>query len=101
MRRFASNFVICILVIMSVDMISLQVELHKTQVAAEAAVGQGSVKVFKLKFKLIKNKTFFTIMFVSVQQQWTSKIMTESVENHSVCCGCVNSCNKFVSTRSC
>jgi len=27
-------------------MISLQVELHKTQVAAEAAVGQGSVKVF-------------------------------------------------------
>jgi len=25
---------------------SLQVELHKTQVAAEAAVGQGSVKVF-------------------------------------------------------
>jgi len=49
-------------------MISLQVELHKTQVAAEAAVGQ-SVKVFKLKFKLIKNKTFFTNMFVSVQQQ--------------------------------
>jgi len=27
-------------------MMSLQVELHKTQVAAEAAVGQGSVKVF-------------------------------------------------------
>jgi len=50
-------------------MISLQVELHKTQVAAEAAVGQGSEKVFKLKFKLIKNKTFFTNTFVSVQQQ--------------------------------
>jgi len=31
----------------------------------------------------------------------TSKIMTESVENHSECRGCVNSCNKFVSTRSC
>jgi len=28
------------------EMISLQVELHKTQVAAEAAVGQGSVKLF-------------------------------------------------------
>ena len=68
MRRFASNFVILISIILFVEMISLQVELHKTQVAAEAAVGQ-SVKVFKLKFKLIKNKTFFTNMFVSVQQQ--------------------------------
>jgi len=37
-------------------MISLQVELHKTQVAAEAAEGQGSVKVFKLKLKLKKTK---------------------------------------------
>jgi len=45
------------------------VKLHKTHVAAEAAVGQGSVKVFKLKFKLIKNKKFFTNIFVSVQQQ--------------------------------
>jgi len=44
-------------------MISLQVELHKTQIAAEAAVGQGSVKVFKLKFKLIKNKTFEYVCF--------------------------------------
>jgi len=49
-------------------MISLQVALHKKQVAAEAAVGQGSVKVFKLKFKFVENKTFFTNMFVSVQQ---------------------------------
>jgi len=31
----------------------------------------------------------------------TSKIITECVENHYECCGCVNSCNKFVSTRSC
>jgi len=31
---------------MSVEMISLLVELHKTQGAAEAAVGQGSVRVF-------------------------------------------------------
>jgi len=27
--------------------------------------------------------------------------MTESVENDSECCEYVNSCNKFVSTRSC
>jgi len=27
--------------------------------------------------------------------------MTESVENEPESCGCVNSCNKFVSTRSC
>jgi len=27
--------------------------------------------------------------------------MTENVENQSECCGCVNSCNKLVSTRSC
>jgi len=54
---------------MSVEMISLQVELHKIQAAAKAAVGQGLVKVFKLKFKIIKNKTFFTNMFVSVQQK--------------------------------
>jgi len=31
---------------MSVEMITFQVELHKTQVAAEAAVRQGSVKFF-------------------------------------------------------
>ena len=31
----------------------------------------------------------------------TSKIITESVENHSECCGYVSSCNKFVSTSSC
>ena len=31
----------------------------------------------------------------------TSKILTESVETHAECCGCVNSSNKFVSTRTC
>jgi len=31
----------------------------------------------------------------------TSKIITESVENHSECSGCMNSCNRFVSTWSC
>jgi len=48
-------------------MISLQVKLHKTQVAAEAAVGVS--KSIQLKFKLVKNKTIFTNMFISVQQQ--------------------------------
>jgi len=32
---------------MSVEMLSLYVESDKTQVAAEAAVGQGSVKVMR------------------------------------------------------
>jgi len=32
---------------MSVEMLSLQVESHKTQIAAEAAVGQRSVKVLR------------------------------------------------------
>jgi len=31
---------------MSAEIISLQVKLHKTHEAAEAALGQGSVKVF-------------------------------------------------------
>jgi len=44
------------------------VELHKTQVAAEAAVGQGSVQVLR-EMQTYKKKKFFTNMFVSVQQQ--------------------------------
>jgi len=27
-------------------------------------------------------------------------MITEDVKQYSECCGCVNSCNKFVSTRS-
>jgi len=50
------------------------VELHKTQVAAKAAVGQGLVKVLWGKCKLTKNTKFFTNTFVSVQQQcWPQK----------------------------
>jgi len=44
------------------------VKLHKTQAAAEAVVGQGSVKVLR-EMQIIKNKKFFTNMFVSVLQQ--------------------------------
>jgi len=39
--------VIRISIIMSVEMLSLYVELDKTQVAAEAAVGHGSVKAWR------------------------------------------------------
>jgi len=31
----------------------------------------------------------------------TSKMLTDSVENHPECYGCVNICNKFVLTRPC
>jgi len=44
------------------------VKLHKTQVAAETAVGQGSVKVLR-EMQTDKKLKFFTHMFVSVQQQ--------------------------------
>jgi len=42
------------------------VKLHKTQVAAEAALGHGSVKVLR---DMQTYKKLFTNMFVSVQQQ--------------------------------
>jgi len=79
---------------MSVEMISLQV-------AAEAAVGQGSLKyLIKIQTYKKQNVLHKYACFCSATML-TSKIMTESVENHAECCGYVNSCNKFVSTRSC
>jgi len=50
---------------MSVEMINLQVELHKTQVAAEAAVGQGSVKVFNWNSNKKKNILHQYVCFCS------------------------------------
>jgi len=48
-------------------------ELDKIQVAAEATVGQGSVRHWR-KCKFTKNTKFFTNMFVSVKQQcWPQK----------------------------
>jgi len=44
------------------------VKLHETQVAAEATVGQGSVKVLR-EMQTDKKQKFFTHVFVSVQQQ--------------------------------
>ena len=49
-------------------MISLQAELHKTQVVVEAALGQGSVKILR-DMQTDKKQKFFTHMFVSFQQQ--------------------------------
>jgi len=45
------------------------VKSHKTQVAAEAAVGQVSVKVLRELQTYKKNKKFFTNTLVSVRQQ--------------------------------
>jgi len=44
------------------------VELDKTQVAAEAPVGQGSVEILR-EMQTYKNKKLFINMFVSVRQQ--------------------------------
>jgi len=44
------------------------VKLQKTQEAAEAALGHGSVQVLR-EMQTYKKKRFFTNMFVSVQQQ--------------------------------
>jgi len=80
-------------------MLSLKVKLHKTQVAAEAAVGQGSVKILREMQTYKKQKILHQYVCFCSATMLTSKIITESVENHTECCGCVNSCNKFVSTR--
>jgi len=85
---------------MSVEMLSVQVKLLKTQVAAEATVGQGSVKVLREMQTYKKHKILHQYVCFCSVTMLTSKIITESVENHPECCGCVNSYNKFVSTRS-
>jgi len=76
------------------------VKLDKTQVAAEAAVEQGSVKVLR-EMQIYKKHKILHQYVCFCSAMLTSKIITESVENHSECCGCVNRCNKFASTRSC
>ena len=78
-------------------------ELDKTQVAAEAAVGQESVKPEGIEgnANIQKHKILHQHVCFCSATMLTSKIITESVENHSECCGCVNNCNKFVSTRLC
>ena len=86
---------------MSVEMLSLQVKLYETQAAAEAAVGQESVKVLKEMQMYKKQKIIHQYVCFCPTTMLTSKIITESVEIHSECCGCVNSCSEFVSTRPC
>jgi len=77
------------------------VELDKTQAAGEAAVGQGSVKALREMQTYKKQNILHQYVCFCSATMMTSKIITESVENHSKCCGYVNRCNKFVSTRSC
>jgi len=84
---------------MSVEMLSLWMQLDKTQVAAGAAVGQGSVKVWSEIQIYKRHKILHQYVCFCSATVLTSKIITESVD--SECCGGVNSCNKFVSTRSC
>jgi len=74
------------------------VKLDKTQVAA---VGQLSAKVLREMQIYKKHKIPHQYVCFCSATMLTSKIITERVENPSECCGCVNSCNKFVSTRSC
>jgi len=77
------------------------VKFYKTQVAAEAAVEQGPVKVLREMQTYKKQKVIPQYVSFCSATMLTSKIITEDVENHSECCGCVNSCNKFVSTGCC
>jgi len=74
------------------------VKLHKTQVAAEAVEGQGPVKVLKEIQTCKKQKIIHQYVCFCSATMLTSKTITESVENHSECCGWMNSCSKFVST---
>jgi len=74
-------------------------KLHKKQAAAEAAVGQGSVKVLREMQTYKKQNILHQCFCFCSATMLTSKTITESVENHSKCCGHVNSCNKFVLTR--
>jgi len=71
------------------------VELDKTQVAAEAAIGQGSVMVLREIKIYKKHKILHQYVCFSSATMLSSKIITESEENHSECCECVNSCNIF------
>jgi len=79
------------------------VKLHKTQIAVEAAVGQGPVKALREMQNDNKEKILHQYVCFCSATMLTLKIITESVENHSECCGCVNmnSRNKLLSTRSC
>jgi len=61
------------------------VELHKTQIAAEAAVGQRSVKVLRAIQTYKKQKILHQYVCFCSATMLTSKIITESVENRSVC----------------
>jgi len=62
-------------------------ELHKTQVAAEAALGHGPAKVLREMQTYKKTKILHQCVCFCLTTMLTSKIITESVENHYECCG--------------
>jgi len=76
------------------------VKSHKTQVAAEAAVGQRSVNVLMETQTYKKQNILHQYVCFCSATMLISTILTESL-NHSEYCGCVYSCNKVVSTRPC
>jgi len=65
------------------------VELEKNTVATEAAVEQGSVKVLREMQIHKKHKILHQYACFCSATMLTSKIITESVENHYECCGCM------------
>ena len=71
-------------------------ELDKTQVAAEAAIGLGSVKVLSEMKIYKKHKVLHQYVCFCSGTMLISKIITESVENHSECCGSLKMSPMFV-----
>jgi len=65
------------------------VKLQKTQEAAEAALGHGSVQVLREMQTYKKKKILHQYVCFCSTTMLTAKIITESVENHYECCGCV------------
>jgi len=56
------------------------VKLHKTQAAAEAALGQGSVKVLREMQTCKEQKKLYQYVCFYSATMLTSKIITESLE---------------------
>ena len=67
---------------------------------AGKAVGQGGSKWVEGNGNLQKTKYINCACFCAATML-TSEVITEIIENHSEVSGWANSCNKFVSNRSC
>jgi len=69
------------------EMLSLWVKLHKTQVAAEAALGHGSVKVLREMQTYKKQNILHQYVCFCSTTMLTLNIITESAVNHYEYCG--------------